>query len=155
MPAGVVSRARKPGVRLSETGVAFAGQCGGPVETAIAFAGEKWVFSVCFSVAKVSPVSTAAVQGRAVVMAVSRWPASVGAVVSLVSKLPRCRALGAKKFVPQRCRHRVGVTELAQRAHNTANSAFLCLLGELCRSRPGRGHDVATWSGITRPTRVE
>ena len=77
MPAGVVARARKPCVRLSETGdafargylrrvetlVAFARSCPCGVETVIAFAGEKWVFLACFSVAEVSPVSTVAVEG--------------------------------------------------------------------------------------------
>ena len=77
MPAGVVARARKPGVRLSETDVAFARSCPRGVETlvafaragrasdetAIAFAGEKWAFLACFSVAEVSPVSTVAVEG--------------------------------------------------------------------------------------------
>jgi len=43
-------------------------------------------------------VSTVAVQGRALVMAVSRWPASVAAEVLLVSKLARSRVLCAKKF---------------------------------------------------------
>ena len=77
MPAGVVARARKPGVRLSGTGVAFACSfpCGvetlvafarlgrASTETVIAFAGEKWVFLACFSVAEVSLVSTVAVRG--------------------------------------------------------------------------------------------
>ena len=77
MPAGVVARARKPCVRLSETGdafargylrrvetlVAFARSCPCGVETVIAFAGEKWVFLACFSVAEVSLVSTVAVDG--------------------------------------------------------------------------------------------
>ena len=77
MPAGVVARARKPGVRLSETDVAFACSCPCGVETlvafaragrasdetVIAFAGEKWVFLVCFSVAEVLSVSTVAVEG--------------------------------------------------------------------------------------------
>ena len=67
--------------RLSETNVAFAGQWAGqstaPVETAIAFAcsgraspetavafaGEKRVYLVRFSVAEVSPVSMVVVQG--------------------------------------------------------------------------------------------
>ena len=71
MPAGVVARARKPCVRLSETGdafargylrrvetlVAFARSCPCGVETVIAFAGEKWVFLVQFSGAEVMPVS--------------------------------------------------------------------------------------------------
>ena len=89
MPAGVVVRARKPCVRLSETGDAFARGYLRRVETVIAFAGEKWVYLAYFSVAEVSPVSTVAVQGRAVVMAVSRWPASAAAEVSLASKSPR------------------------------------------------------------------
>ena len=63
MPAGVVARARKPGVRLSETGGAFARGYLRRVETFVAFAGEKWVFLACFSVAEVSPVSTVAVEG--------------------------------------------------------------------------------------------
>ena len=60
-----------------ETLVAFARSCPCGVETAVAFAGEKWVFFVRFSVAEVLSVSTVAVHGRAMVMVVSRWPASV------------------------------------------------------------------------------
>jgi len=82
MPAGVVVRARKPCVRLSETGDAFAG--------------EKWAFLACFSVAVVTVVSTVAGQGRAVVMGVSCWPASVVAEVSLVASTPRHSCLRAK-----------------------------------------------------------
>ena len=59
--------------RLPETPVAFARVCLCGVETAIAFAGEKWVFLVHFSGAEVTPVG-----GRAVVL--------------LVSTSPRCRA---------------------------------------------------------------
>ena len=98
MPAGVAARARKPCVRLSETGDAFARAGRASTETVIAFAGEKWVFFVRLSVAEVSPVSTLAVQGRAVVMAVSRWPASAAAEVSLVSTSPRGDVLCANKF---------------------------------------------------------
>ena len=43
--------------RLSETPVAFARVCLCGVETAIAFAGEKWVFLVHFPGAEVMPVS--------------------------------------------------------------------------------------------------
>ena len=75
----------------------------------------------CFSVAEVPPVSMVAVWGRAVVIVVSCWPASVAAKVSMVSKPPRRCALYAKK--------------LAQRAHNTLILAFLVLLGELFRGR--------------------
>ena len=63
MPAGVVARARKPCVRLSETGGAFARGYLRRVETLVAFAGEIWVFLACFLVAEVSPVSTVAVEG--------------------------------------------------------------------------------------------
>ena len=75
--------------RLSETVIAFARSYVRGVETVIAFAGEKRAILVRFSVAVVLLVSMVAVQGRAVVMGVSCWPASVAAEVSLVSKLPR------------------------------------------------------------------
>ena len=64
--------------RLSETPVAFARVCLCGVETAIAFAGEKWVFFVHFPGAEVMPVSPVLCWGRAVVL--------------LVSMSPRCRA---------------------------------------------------------------
>ena len=121
----------------TETAIAFARVGRASDETVIAFAGEKWVFFVRFSVAEVSPVSTVAVHGRAVVMAVSRWPASVVAEVlsvsavvvegravvmavsrwpasaaaeaSLVSTSPRRSVPCAKKFALRRCRQRVSV----------------------------------------------
>ncbi len=70
--------------RLSETAIAFARWylCG--IETAITFAGAKSVFLARFSGAEVMVVSMVAVQGRAVVLS--------------VSKSPRCRASCAKKF---------------------------------------------------------
>ena len=115
---------RKPGARLSGTGVAFACLCPCGVETAIAFArvgrastetaitfaGEKWAFLVRFSVAEASSVSTLAVQGRAVVMAVSCWPAVAVAEVAVVAPSPRGCALCARKF--------------ALRAHNGPKWAF-------------------------------
>ena len=70
--------------RLSETPVAFARVCLCGVETAIAFAGEKWAFLVRISVAEVTVVSMGAVQGRALVMVVSlgdRGPAACDTVV--------------------------------------------------------------------------
>ena len=67
-----------------ETGVAFARARRASDETTIAFAGEKWVFWVCFSVA--------------VVMVVSCWSASAVAVVMAVSQLPRGCVLCVKKF---------------------------------------------------------
>ena len=75
--------------RLSETPVAFAGTGRASTETGIAFAGEKWAVLVQFSGAEVMVVSMVAVQRRALVMMVSRWPASVAAEVSLVSTSPR------------------------------------------------------------------
>ena len=80
----------------TETAIAFARVGRASDETVIAFAGEKWVFLACFSVAEVLSVSAVAVEGRAVVMAVSRWPASAAAEVSLVSKSPRGCVLRAK-----------------------------------------------------------
>ena len=57
--------------------------------SAVALAGEKWVFLVRFSVA--------------LVMVVSRWSASVPAEVSLVSKSARGCVLCAKKFALRLC----------------------------------------------------
>ena len=54
-----------------ETAIAFARAGSAPTETAIAFAGEKWAFWVRFPGAVVMAVSTVAVQGRALVSAVS------------------------------------------------------------------------------------
>ena len=68
----------------TETVIAFAGAGRASTETAVAFAGAKWVFLVQFSGAEVMPVSMVAVQGCA--------------VVSLVSKSPRCRSSCVKKF---------------------------------------------------------
>ena len=138
MPAGGAAGSREPGVWLSGTGVAFACSCPCGVETlvafaraglastetAVAFAGEEWVFLVCFSVAEVLSVSTVAVQGRAevlsvstvavhgraVVLAVSCWPAVAVAEVAVVAPSPRGCALCARKF--------------ALRAHNGPKWAF-------------------------------
>ena len=84
--------------RSSETAIAFAGAGRASTETVVAFVGAKWAFLVHFSVAVVLPVSMVAVWGRAVVPAVSCWPAPVAAEVLLVSTSPRCRASCAKKF---------------------------------------------------------
>ena len=75
--------------RLSETAIAFARSCARGVETVIAFSVEKWAFLLQYSAALVLLVSMGAVQGRAVVMMVPCWPASVAAEVSLVAKSPR------------------------------------------------------------------
>ena len=73
LPAGTAARPRRPlgprlgaageAARWSETGVAFARLRLRGIETGVAFAGEKWVFLACFSVAEVMVVSMAAVEG--------------------------------------------------------------------------------------------
>ena len=107
------------------------------VETAITFAGEIRVFLVRFSVAVVSSVSTVAVQGRAVVTAVSYWPASAVAEASMVSKSPRRRVWCVKKFAHHGPIVGVSVKKFALRARNTPNLTFLRLLGEFCRENTG------------------
>ena len=79
---------------------------------------------VRFSVAE-APVSTLVVQGRALVMVVSRWLASVVAVVSLVASSPRGCVLCAKKFALQ--------------AQNGRKTLFSGSLGELFRGSVGGG----------------
>ena len=111
--------------RLSETPVAFAGTGRASTETGIAFAGEKWAFLVRFSVALVMVVSMVAVQRRALVMMVSRWPASVAAEVSLVSTSPRGCVLCTKKF--------------ALRVHNGPKLVFSGVPGELFRGNAAGG----------------
>ena len=109
-----------------ETAIAFARAGRASDETTIAFADEKWAYLARISVALVLSVSMSVVQGRALVMVVSRWSApavvevmavsmvavwgralvmvvscwsaSVAAEVSLVSTSPRHSCLCAKKF---------------------------------------------------------
>ena len=93
----------------------------------------------------IPPISTTwplqvAVQGRAVVTVVSRWPASVVAVVLLVSISPRHRVRCAKKF--------------ALRARNTPNLTFLRLLGEFCRGLSGGGAVPGEFCRVCRPATV-
>ena len=123
---------------MSETDVAFARSCPRGVETlvafaragrasdetAIAFAGEKWAFLMRFSVAEASPVSTLAVHVRAVVMAVSRWPTSAVAEVSLVSTSPRRCVPCANKF--------------AQRTKNDPNRRLMVCWANFVAGRLGR-----------------
>ena len=73
------SRAPQPGpvgqvAWLSETPIAFARWCLCGIETAIAFAGEKWAFLVQFSGAEVLSVSAVHCWGCAVVLLVSMSP---------------------------------------------------------------------------------
>ena len=128
-PAGQV-------VRLSETGVAFARSYVRGVETVIAFAGEKRAILVRFSVAVVLLVSMVAVQGCAVVMGVSCWPASVAAEVSLVSKSPRGCVLCASKFALLGLMVGECVNRFAQRTREGLESAFCGVLGEFFVKTP-------------------
>ena len=93
----------------------------------------------------IPPISTTwplqvAVQGRAVVTVVSRWPASVVAVVLLVLISPRRRVRCAKKF--------------ALRARNPPNLTFLRLLGEFCRGLSGGGAVPGESCRAWQPTTV-
>jgi len=105
----------------------------GTLLTAIAFAGEKWAFFVRFSVAEVSPVSTLVVQGRALVMVVSRWPASVAAEVSLVASSPRGCVLCAKKFALRGLMVGASAKKFALQAQNGRKTLFSGALGEFFR----------------------
>ena len=125
--------------RLSETGVALARSCLCGVETAIAFAGEKWAFLLCFLVAVVLSVSTGAVHGRAVVMAVSCWPASAVAEPSLVSKSPCHSVQCAKKFALRGLVVGVSAKKFALRAQNGPKTVFSGALGEFFRGNAGGG----------------
>ena len=79
-PMGVAARSRPRALRLGvagevarwfETAIAFACLCLCGLETAIAFAGEKWAFLVRFSGAEVSSVSAVPCWRCAVVLLVS------------------------------------------------------------------------------------
>ena len=124
-PTGTAAWPCRPGVRLPETVVAFAGAGRASIETVIAFAGEKWVFLVHFSGAEVMPVSRLPCWGRAVVL--------------LVSTSPRCCALCAKKFALRGLMVGVSAKKFALHARNTPKSAFLRLLGELFRGSASGG----------------
>ena len=147
LPMGTTAWPCLPGVRLSETPVAFAGAgrvltetaiafagAGRAVtETVIAFAGENWVFLARFSVALALPVSMVAVQGRALVMVVSRWPVSVVVEVSLVASSPRGCVLCAKKFALRGLMVGASAKKFAQRTKNSPKLAVYGVLGELFR----------------------
>ena len=102
-----------------ETAIAFAGAGRASNETGTAFVGENWMFLARFSLALVLSVSMGVVQGRALVMVVSRWPVSVVVEVSLVSPSPPQCVLCAKKF--------------ALRGHNGPKLVFSGVMGELFR----------------------
>ena len=120
--------------RWFETAVAFARLCPCGCETAIAFAGGKWAFLVQFSGAEVMPVSMVAVQGRALVMVVSRWSASAVAVVMAVSQLPRGCVLCATKFAQRRKNGPKWALYGVLGEFFRGNVTVGAVLGELCRA---------------------
>ena len=122
-----------------ETAIAFARACRASSETAIAFAGEKWALLVQFSAALVLLVSMVAVQGRAVVMMVPCWPASVAVEVSLVASSPRGCVLCAKKFALRGLMVGASAKKFALRTKNGPKSAVYGVLGELFRGRVAEG----------------
>ena len=141
---GVADPSRETGVVCAcacpcgiETAVAFFRSYVPGLETAIAFAGENRLVLACFSVAVVLSVSTVAVRGRALVTAVSCWPASAVAEASMVSKSLRRRVRCVKKF--------------ALRAQNTPNLTFLRLLGEFCRGLSGGEGVLGEFCRACRP----
>ena len=136
-PTGTAVWPCRPGARLSETVVAFAGAGRASTETAVAFAGENWVLLARFSLALVLPVSMVAVQGRALVMVVAMVAVQGRAVVLSVSKSPSCRVSCAKKF--------------ALRAQNTPKSAFSRLLGEFFRGNAAEGAVLGEFFRANRP----
>jgi len=86
--------------RQIETDSTFARVSSAAAETRSTFTHHFRPFRARFSVAEVMVVSMVAVLGRALVMVVSRWSASVVAEVPLVSASPRHSCLCAKKFAP-------------------------------------------------------
>ena len=84
-------------------------------ETAIAFAGEKWVILVRFLVAKVLSVSRGRAAWPAKVLLVSRGRAVCRAKVLVVSKLPSSRAM-CEKVRPARPGMGVSAKKFAQHA---------------------------------------
>ena len=131
-PAGITNLSRetviafaRAGRASDETDIAFARSCACGVETAIAFASEKWAFLTRFSVA--------------LVMVVSRWPASAVAEVSLVSTSPCHGCLSAKKFALLGLMVGVSAKKFAQRMKNGPKSAVCGVPGEFFRENTAGG----------------
>ena len=125
LPMGTAAWPCRPGVRLSETPVAFAGAGRASTETGIAFAGENWVFLARFSLALVLPVSMGVVHGRALVLVVSPSP-------------PQC-VLSAKKFALRGLVVGVSAKKFALRAKNGPKLAVYGVPGELFRGNAAGG----------------
>ena len=127
----------RPGVRLSETPVAFAGAGRASTETVVAFAGEKWAFLACFSGAEVMPVSR-----------LLCWGASSGDGGFTVAA---CCALCAKKFALRGLMVGVSAKKFALRAENTPKLVFLGLLGEFFRGSASGGAVLGEFFRANRP----
>ena len=112
----------------AEIAVTFASRSLCVGETAVAFARPKCVFLRHCGRAKVSLVSCAPVkeEAKAVVVSFGR---------EIVRPAALCHRESAKKF--------------AQRAQNTPNSAFLCVLGEIFRGKAAGG---PCWANFVAPT---
>ena len=128
---GVAARSRPRALRLG-----VAGEVARWFETVVAFAGEKWAFLLCLLVAVVLSVSTGAVHGRAVVMAVSCWPASAVAVVAVVAPSRRHSVQCAKKFALRGLVVGVSAKKFALRAQNGPKMVFSGALGEFFAKTP-------------------
>ena len=96
-------------------------------------------------------VSAGAVQGRAVVMAVSCWPTSVPAEVSLVSTSPSGRVLCTKKFTLLGLMVGASAKKFALQAQNGRKTLFSGALGEFFRGRAG---GEPCWASFVAPTRI-
>ena len=111
--------------RWFETVIAFACLCLWGIETAVAFAGEKWAFLVQFVGAEVMPVSV-----------VPCWGASRGVVGFNVAMFlrPMCEV-----FRPARSDVGVSAKKFALRRKNGSKWAFLGEQGELFRGDAAGG----------------
>ena len=134
---------------LSETSVAFAHLCLCGVETAVAFAGEKWAFLVRFLVALVMVVSMVAVQG-----------VRSGAGGFMLACISGCRGvigcnvatggvLCTKKFSLLGLMVGASATKFALRTKNGPKSVFCGVLGELFAEMPVEGR---CWAKFFAPT---
>ena len=92
-----------------------------------------------FSVALVLSVSMGVVQGRALVMVVSRRTVSVVVEVSLVSPSPPQCVLCAKKFALRGLVVGVSAKKFALRAQNGPKMVFSGVLGEFFRGNAAEG----------------
>ena len=92
-----------------------------------------------FSVALVLSVSMGVVQGRALVMVVSRRTVSVVVEVSLVSPSPPHCVLCAKKFALRGLVVGVSAKKFAHCAHNGSKLALSGVLGEVFRGNAAGG----------------